>query len=91
MSEYSANLAQTVQPGQSVIFTDAPVPCTRGFVRHRDDTGSFLLSGYVFNTSGCNCCKPKSAQYLISFSGNIAVPVGETVGEISLAITIDGS
>lgn len=33
----------------------------------------------------------KSGRYLITFSGNIAVPTGETVGEISLGIAADGS
>jgi hypothetical protein len=29
-------------------------------------------------------------RYLIGFSGNIAVPTGETVGEVSLGISLDG-
>lgn len=91
MAEYSANAIQTVNPGESVVFTDTPVPCTRGFVRHREDTGNFLLSGYVPNTGGCCCRKNNSANYLVDFSANIAVPTGGTVGAISVAITIDGS
>ena len=47
MAEFSANAVQTVNPGESIIFTDAPVPCNRGFVRHRDGTGNFLLAGKV--------------------------------------------
>ena len=47
MAEYSANALQTVNPGETVIFTEAPVPCNRGFVRHRDDTGVFILSGWL--------------------------------------------
>lgn len=92
MAEYSANAVQTVNPGESIIFTDTPVPCTRGFVRHRDETGNFLLSGYIPN-NGCNCrcCRQNSAQYLIDFGANIAVPTGSTVGAISVAIAIDGS
>lgn len=90
MAEYSANAVQTVAPGETVIFTETPVPCRRGFVRHRDDTGNFLLSGYVPNT-GCNCCRDKSANYLVDFGANIAIPTGGTVGPISVAITIDGS
>lgn len=91
MAEYSANAVQTVNPGETIIFTESPVPCTRGFVRHRDDSGSFLLSGYVPNTNGCPCCKPKSANYLVDFGCNIAIPTGGTVGSISVAITIDGN
>ena len=92
MAEYSANAVQIVQPGASIVFTDAPVPCTRGFVRHRDDTGSFLLSGYVPNSiSRCRCCGKNSAQYLIDFGCNVALAEGATVEPISLSISIDGS
>jgi len=92
MAEYSANAVQTVAPGASIVFTDTPVPCTRGFIRHRDDTGNFLLSGYVPYSGGCRCCnKNNSANYLIDFGANIAIPTGGTVGAISVAIAIDGS
>lgn len=89
MAEYSANAVQTVNPGESIVFTEAPVPCNRGFVRHRDGTGNFLLSGKVCRNS-CGCF-PNSANYLVDFGCNIAVPTGGTVGAISIAITIDGS
>lgn len=91
MAEYSANAVQTVNPGESIVFTESPVPCNRGFVRHRDDTGNFLLSGYVPNNGGCCCRRNNSANYLVDFGANIAVPTGGTVGAISVAITIDGS
>lgn len=89
MAEYSANAVQTVDENGSVIFTDTPVPCRRGLIRHRDDSGSFLLKGYVPQQS-CGCCDD-SANYLCSFSANIAVPTGGTVEDISLALAIDGS
>lgn len=89
MAEYSANAVQTVASNGSVAFTEAPVPCTRGLVRHRDGSGSFLLRGYVPRMS-CGCCA-QSAEYLVMFSANIAIPTGGTAGEISLALTIDGS
>lgn len=92
MAEYSAVAVQTVNPGEAIIFTNSPVPCTRGFVRHRDDTGSFLLSGYVpGNNCSCPCRQTQSANYLVDFGANIAIPTGETVGDISVAISIDGS
>lgn len=91
MSEYSAPALQIVQPGASIIFTDAPVPCTRGFVRHRDDTGSFLLSGYVPNVGACNCCRSKAAQYLVDFGCNVALAEGATVEPISVSFSLDGS
>lgn len=91
MAEYSANQVQTVNPGEAIIFTDSPVPCERGFIRHRDDTGSFLLSGWVPPYSGCGCNRAKSANYYVDFGANIAIPTGETVGPIQLSIAIDGT
>lgn len=89
MAEYSANAIQVVNPGETVVFTETPVPCNRGFVRHRDDSGNFLLSGW---TPRKNCgCRASSATYLVDFGANISIPTGGTVGEISLALTIDGS
>lgn len=86
--EFSNNAVQTVNPGESVIFTASPVPCTRGLVRHRNGTGNFLLRGSV-RRNACGCC-PESAQYLVDFGANIAIPTGGTVGSISLEITVDG-
>ena len=93
MAEYSANAIQTVAPGEAIVFTESPVPCTRGLVRHRDDTGNFLLSGYVPSRGGCGCkCnRVQSANYLVDFGANIAIPTGGTVGAISVAIAIDGA
>lgn len=91
MAEYSANAVQTVNPGETVIFTDSPQPCNRGFVRHRDGTGNFLLSGWVPTRGCCPCNASKSASYLVDFGANIAVPTGETVGPISVAISVDGT
>lgn len=89
MAEYSSNALQTVAQNGSVIFTESPVPCTRGLIRHREGSGSFLLKGYVPSTP-CGCAA-KSAEYLALFGANVAIPTGGTVGEISLALAIDGS
>jgi hypothetical protein len=92
MAEYSANALQTVNPGETIVFTESPDPCRRGLVRHRDGTGNFLLSGWVPNIGcGCRCRRQRSAEYLIDFGANIAIPTGETVGPISVALTIDGA
>ena len=90
MAEYTNPTRQTLDPGESVIFTVAPVPCTRGFVRWRQGTGNFNLSGWVPRKSCC-CNRDQSALYLANFKANIAIPTGGTVGEISLAIALDGS
>ena len=87
--EFSNNAVQTVNPGESVVFTASPVPCNRGSVRHRDDTGNFLLRGNV-RRNACGCC-PTTAKYLVDFGANIAIPTGGTVGSISLALTLDGA
>ena len=91
MAEFSANALQTVNPGETVIFTENPVPCNRGLIQHRDDTGSFLLKGFVPRQYGCSCRRQKFANYLVDFGANIAIPTGGTVEAISLAITIDGN
>lgn len=91
MAEWSSQALQTVNPGETIVFTENPVPCTRGLIRHRDDTGNFLLSGYVPRQQGCPCQRQRSANYLVDFGANIAIPTGGTVGAISVAITIDGA
>lgn len=91
MAEYSANAVQTVAPGESIVFTDSPVPCNRGFVRHRDETGAFLLSGWVPYSPRCQCNQRKAANYLVDFGSNIAIPTGGTAGEISVSIAVDGA
>lgn len=92
MSEFSSTAQQTVNPGEAIVFTNSPVPCERGLVKHRDDTGAFLLVGYVPNRGGCPCRnRNRSANYLVDFGANIAIPAGGTVGEISVALAIDGT
>ena len=91
MAEYSNTEVQTVNPGESIIFDTVDVPCNKGLVRHRNGSGNFLLSGYVPYNYGCSCNRSNSANYLVDFGANIAIPTGGTVGAISLAITIDGS
>lgn len=91
MAEYSANAVQTVNPGEVVVFTASDAPCMRNFVRHRDGTGSFLLSGWLPPfMHGCPC-NSRTAEYLVDFGANIAVPTGGTAGEISVAISVDGT
>ena len=91
LCEFSNNDVQTINPGESAIFSVTEVPCNRGFVRHREGTGNFLFSGYVYNKPGCRCCSQKTANYMVDFGANIAIPTGGTVGAISVGITIDGA
>ena len=78
--EIIANALQTVPANQNVYFTDT-VMCGGCSITHRDGSGLVTLHG---NTNQCR------ARFKVSFGGNIAIPTGETVGPISLAITIDG-
>lgn len=84
MAEYTSNALQTVAAGQNVLFTEAPIPCTRGYVIHREGSGILTLRGIVNNCNGC------FARYKVSFGANIALPTGGTVEAISLALAIDG-
>lgn len=83
MAEYAYNPVQLVEPNQNVIF-DTVIPCNKGFVYHRDQSGIVILRGIVNNPSGC------FARYQVTFNGNIALPDGATVGPISVALAIDG-
>ena len=87
MAEYGYNEVQTVQPGAAAILNDIR-PCIRcpQLVVHENQSPNMILRGIVRNT---NCCNPK-AQYNVSYSGNIAIPTGSTVGEIQLAISVNG-
>ena len=91
MAEYSANALQVVNPGEAIVFTASPSPCKRGFVRHRDETGNFILSGWAPTRYGCRCNQNGSVEYLVDFGANISIPTGGTVGEISVAIAVDGT
>lgn len=81
MPEYSANAVQTVAAGSPVVFTETAIPCTKGYVIHRQGSGLFTLRGVTQNCF---------ARYRVTIGGNIAIPTGGTVGEISVAIAING-
>lgn len=85
MAVFSADAVQTINPGEDAVFTNVVEPCKRGFVRHRNQTGSFLLSGAV----ACRC--KTTADYIVDFGANIAIAEGGTVEPISVGITLDGS
>jgi hypothetical protein len=84
MAEYTAVLAQTVSARDSVLFEDAVRVCQCGVTRnvfHRPDTGTVKVRGLP---GRCY------TRIRVTFGGNIAVPEGGTVEEISLAIAVDG-
>ncbi len=83
MAEYVYNEIQTVLPNQPVILRDS-IPCNRGYVYHRNESGILTLRGIVNNPS---CC---FARYQVTFNGNIAVPADDTVGAIAIALAQNG-
>ena len=84
MAEFAYNPLQIVEPGQNVIL-DTVIPCNKGYVYHRNQSGIVILRGIV------NCPNACFARYQVTFNGNIALAEGTTaVGPISVAIAIDG-
>lgn len=90
-AEYSSNAIQTVPVGGSVIFTESPVPCNRGLIYHREDTGLFRLANRFFRQNFTQCWR-RNSNYEVAFHANIAVPDGQTIPAegISLSLAIDG-
>ena len=78
--EITAVALQEVAENQNVLFTDTVI-CGGPSIIHRGGSGLVTLRGLT------NQCR---AQYKVTFGGNIAIPTGGTVEEISLALTIDG-
>lgn len=83
MAEYTYNPIQLVEPNANVILNDN-IPCPKGYVLHREESGIVILRGVVNNSCGC------FARYQVTFNGNIAVPEDGTVGPIAIALAIDG-
>lgn len=83
MAYYTAIAEQPVLAGQNVIFTESPIPCNKGIVLHRPDSGLFTLRG-----PSCNQC---FARYFVEFQANIAVADGGTPADgATVAITLNG-
>lgn len=80
MAEFTGILLQTVEENENVLFTETPV-CPTRCITHREGSG-------IVRVQGGN--GPQRARYLVAFSGNIQIPTGGTVGEISVAISVDG-
>lgn len=83
MAEYVYNDVQIVQPNQPILLRDS-IPCNKGYIYHRPESGIITLRGVVNNSCGC------FARYQVTFNGNIAVPTDGTVGAIAIALAIDG-
>ncbi len=80
MAEFTGILLQRVEEDDNVLFTETPV-CPTRCITHREGSG-------IVRVQGGN--GPQRARYLVAFSGNIQIPADGTVGEISVAISVDG-
>lgn len=80
MAEYVSNAVQVVQPNQAAILTDS-IPCNKGYVFHRNESGNLILRGIT-----PNCF----ARYEVTFNGNIGIPSTGTVDAISVSLAING-
>ena len=80
MAEFTNVELQTVALGGNVIFDETPI-CPTRCITHREGSGIVRLNGAYGNGR---------ARFLVSFSGNIQIPTGGTVEEISVAIAVDG-
>ena len=83
MAEFAFNPVQLVEPNQNVIL-DTVIPCNKGYVFHRDQSGIVILRGIV------NCPNACFARYQVTFNANSAIPEDGTVAPISVALAIDG-
>ena len=92
MAEWTSVAVQTVNPGEAIVFTENPVPCYRGLILHRDDSGLFLIKGTGNGIiRRCPCMGQPSINYMVDFGANIAIPTGQTVGPISVAYELEGA
>ena len=82
MYELTANALQNVLVNQNILFTDTPICSRNDSIVHREGSGLITLRGIT----GCQC----RARFRVTFGGNIAIPTGEAIGPISIAIAING-
>ena len=80
MAEYIANALQTVAENQNNLFKDTAV-CGNGSIIDNDGSGLITIRGIT---------NQWRARFKVTFGGNIAIPTGGTVGEISIGISING-
>ena len=81
MAEYSNVPVQTVAADANILFLDGERACRKGFIMHRNGSGTFKLKG------ANNTCK---TIYRVTFIANVAVATGGTVGAISVALQEEG-
>ena len=80
MAQFSNIDLQEVALNGNVVFDETPI-CPTRCITHREDSGIVRLNG---------AGNRQRARYYVLFNGNMQIPTGGTVGEISLAIAVDG-
>ena len=70
--------------GASNAILNTVIGCPKGYVLHREGSGIVTLRGIVNNPCA------NFARYKCTFNGNIAIPEEGTVGEISMALSLNG-
>lgn len=76
MIELINPVVQTVAVNQGVLFSNEAVKSKCACETHRSGSAQVTLT--------------KAGRYLVTFSGNVAVPTGTTVGEVDLGIAQAG-
>lgn len=93
MAEWVYVGRQIVQPGEFILFNETNIPCNLGLILHRAGSGGFLLKGKAVKQQAlrrcCPCCGGNNTvNYKVKFGANVAVPEGETVGPITVAVVV---
>lgn len=93
MAEWVYVGQQTVQPGEFILFNEVNQPCNLGLILHLAGSGGFTLKGRAIKPQAlcrrCPCLGGNdTVNYKVKFGANVAVPTGETVGPITVAIVV---
>lgn len=92
--EFLAIPDQIVTPGADVLFQSDNDQ--NGMIYHEAGRGLFRLAsprilGLSGRRCGCCCSGMPIADYLVGFHGNVQIPEGGTVAQISLSLITDGA
>lgn len=93
MAEWVYVGQQTVQPGEFILFNEVNQPCMLGLILHLAGSGGFMLKGRAVKPQALRRCCPclggnNVVNYKVKFGANVAVPTGQTVGPITVAIVV---
>lgn len=84
MAEFTYPEVQTVPYRQAALLNNTSCSCRKGYISHMNGFGGITVKGAVNNPSACY------ARYIARYSCNIALSEGATVGEIAVALTLNG-